>query len=131
MTMHAVGKFTINSWDEKPYQEIEEGGKLTKATVSQRFEGDIVGEGTVVYLMAYPGDGTANFVGFTRIVGSVGGKSGSFILQCAGSFEAGVAKSDWFVVRGSGTDGLRGLRGKGGYVATHETVSLTLDYEIV
>jgi hypothetical protein len=129
MITHASGKFIIKSWDEKTYREIDSVGKLTKASVTQKFEGDIEGDGDVEYLMAYSGDGSASFVGFTRVLGTLGGKKGSFVLQCSGKFEAGVAKSDWFVVRGSGKGELSGLRGKGGYTATHDTVSLTLDYE--
>lgn len=129
MKKQASGKFMIKSWEEKAYLEIDGGGKLTQASVTQKFEGEIEGDGSVEYLMAYVGDGTASFVGFNRVVGQLGGKKGSFILQCNGIFEKGVAKSEWFVVRGSGTEQLKGLRGKGGYTATHDTVTLTLEYE--
>ena len=129
MKTQASGKFIIKAWDEKPYQEFDGGGKLTRASVTQKFEGDIVGDGSVEYLMAYVGHATASFVGFNRFVGQLDGMKGSFILQCSGKFEQGVAKSEWFVVHGSGTGQLKGLRGKGGYTATHETVSLTLEYD--
>lgn len=129
MKTQASGKFIIKSWDEKPYLEFDGGGKLTRAIVTQRFEGDIEGDGSVEYLMAYVGDGTASFVGLNRVVGQLDGMKGSFILQSTGKFEEGVAKSEWFVIHGSGTGELKGLRGKGGYTATHETVSLTLEYE--
>jgi len=129
MSMRASGKFIIKSWDEKTYREIEPGGKLTKASVTQQFVGDIEGDGDVEYLMAYSGDGSASFVGFTLVAGTLGGKKGSFVLQCSGTFEAGVAKSEWFVVRGSGRGELVGLSGTGGYTATHDAVALTLEYE--
>jgi hypothetical protein len=129
MKKQASGKFTIKSWDEKPYEEFEGGGKSTRASVTQKFEGGIEGDGTVEYLMAYVGDGTASFVGLIRVVGQIDGVKGSFILQCNGKFEQGVAKAEWFIVHGSGTDQLRGLRGEGGYTATHETVALNLEYD--
>jgi hypothetical protein len=129
MKTQASGKFVIKSWDEKPYQEMEGGKKLTRASVTQKFEGDIEGDGSVEYLMAYVGDGTASFVGIILVVGQLDGLKGSFILQTSGRFEDGVAKSEWFVVHGSGTEQLKGLRGKGGYTATHDTVTLTLEYD--
>jgi Protein of unknown function (DUF3224) len=68
--------------------------------------------------MAYDG-ADASYVGYERVVGSLGGRSGSFVLRLAGGFEQGAASTDWTVVEGSGTGGLAGLRGEGGYVAKH------------
>src|SRR5438477_7731508 len=113
MTTHATGTFEVKSWNEKPYEEIGEGAKLTRASVTQSFQGDIEGEGTVEYLMMYPNEKFASFVGMHRLVGRVGGQSGSFVLQLSGTFEGGLAKADWFVVAGSGTGELLGLRGEG------------------
>ena len=41
-TLH--GDFQVASWDENAYDECD-GRRLTKASVTQRFEGDIAGEG--------------------------------------------------------------------------------------
>ena len=38
-------RFTIKSWDEKPYSEGQDVPKLTRAAVTKTFTGDIVGEG--------------------------------------------------------------------------------------
>jgi hypothetical protein len=131
MTTHAAAQFVVKTWDEKPYEQTPNGGKLTRASVTQSFHGDIEGEATVEFVMAYPDDKTANFVGMQRVVGQLGGRSGSFVLQCTGTHEGGAAKCAWFVVPNSGTDELRGLRGEGGYVARHEdypNVPVTLDF---
>src|SRR5947209_13098015 len=56
------GRFKVASWDESAYEE-REGRRLTRASVAQRFEGDIAGEGTAEWLMAYQANGTARFVG--------------------------------------------------------------------
>src|SRR5207253_8147354 len=66
--------------------------KLTRATVTKTFSGDIAGEGHVEYLMMYRSDGSATFVGLKRVVGRVAGKAGSFVLQRTGVFESGAAK---------------------------------------
>ena len=130
MSTHATGTFHVKSWDEKPYDEIGGQAKLTRATVTQSFQGVIEGEGSVEYLMAYREDGTATYVGLQRITGKVGGRSGSFVLQLAGTYENGVAKAGWFVVTGSGTGDLSTLRGGGGFEASHGPEgTVTLDYD--
>jgi hypothetical protein len=126
----ARGRFAIKSWDEKPYGEGEGLPKLTRATVAKTFTGDIEGEGHVEYLMMYRSDESATFVGLERVVGSVAGKSGSFVLQRTGEFEKGVAKESYSVVSGSGTGELRNLRGKGATAVGHGSEHpFTLDYE--
>ncbi len=127
----ANSRFTIKSWDEKPYSEGQDLPKLTQAAVTKTFTGDIAGEGHVEYLMMYRSDGSATFVGLERVVGHVAGKAGSFVLQRAGIFENGVAKESYFVIPGSGTGELRGLRGEGTSAVGHGTEHpLTLNYEL-
>ena len=129
-TTRATGTYEVKSWDEKPYEELEEGAKLTRASVTETFQGDIEGESTVEFLMMYPDASTASYVGMQRVVGRLGGRSGSFVLQVSGTFEGGLAQATWSVVPGSGTGELRGLRGEGGFPAQHGTsnVPYTLDY---
>jgi len=130
MSTHATGTFEQKSWDEKPTQEIEGLPKLTRASVTQAFQGDIEGAGNVEYLMVYPDDNSASFVGLQRVVGRIGGRSGSFVLQVSGTFEGGLVQASWFVVPGSGTGDLLGLRGEGGFVAPHgPKAEITLDYD--
>lgn len=87
MSIHATATFEVKAWEEKPYDEIDEGPKLTRASVTKSFSGDIEGEGTVEYLMIHRDDGSASFVGLERVVGRVGDRSGSFVLQHTGTFE--------------------------------------------
>lgn len=130
MSQHASGTFEIKSWDEKPYEETVEGAKLTRASVTKSFSGDVEGEGKVEYLMVYREDGSASFVGVERVVGRLGGRSGSFVLEHRGSYAGDTAEITWEVVPGSGTGDLRGLRGQGGSSATHQKQNtMTLDYD--
>ena len=115
-TGKATGSFTIKSWDEQPFAELEGAPKLTQARVTTTYTGDLDGEGTSTLVMAYDG-ADASYAGYERVVGSLGGRSGSFVLRLAGGFEQGAARTDWTVVEGSGTGELAGLRGEGGYVA--------------
>jgi hypothetical protein len=113
MKKTARARFAIKSWDEKPYSEGMDQPKLTRASVAKTFTGDIEAEGHVEYLMMYRSDGTASFVGIERIVGRIGDKSGSFVLQRIGAFEDGQAKESYTVIPGSATGDLRGLVGEG------------------
>ena len=127
----ATSHFAIKSWDEKPYSEGPDLPKMTRATVTKTFTGELAGEGHVEYLMMYRGDGSATFVGLERIVGQLAGKAGSFVLQRNGSFENGVAKESYSVIPGSGTGELSGLRGEGTSAVGHGTEHpLTLSYEL-
>ena len=119
MNQHANARFAIKSWDEKPYSEGPNLPKLTRATVTKTFTGDIEGDGQVEYLMMYRSDGSATFVGLERVVGRLAGKSGSFVLQRIGVFEGGEAKESYSVVPGSATGELQGLRGEGSSAVGH------------
>ena len=63
----ASGTFQITSMREDTYQELDGGGKLTRANGDQRFTGDIEGEGSVEWLMCYSAEGGARYVGLQRV----------------------------------------------------------------
>jgi hypothetical protein len=131
MKRSANARFAIKSWDEKPYSEGQDLPKLTRATVTKTFTGDIEGEGQVEYLMMYGSDGSATFVGLERIVGRLGSKAGSFVLQRNGTFEGGQATESYSVIPGSATGELRGLRGEGTSAVGHGLEHpFVLNYEL-
>ena len=109
MKAQATATFRVTEWEERPFDEMDNGPKLTRATVTKTFQGDIEGEGSVEYLMTHLSENQASFVGLERIVGRVAGRAGTFVLQHVGTFEHGTAKATWFVVAGSGTGELRAL----------------------
>lgn len=119
MKKTARARFAITNWDEKPFSEGEGLPKLTRASVSKTLTGDIEGDGHVEYLMMYRPDGTAVMVGLERVVGKIGGKSGSFVLRRTGIFEDGLAKESYSVVERSGTGELTGLAGDGQTAVGH------------
>jgi hypothetical protein len=113
----ASATFQVKGWDEKTWggklaRDIK-GAKVTRASVKVVYKGDIEGEGQREYLMIYREDETGNAIGLERIVGKVGGRSGSFVIQSSGTFVGHSTKGTWFIVPGSGTDELQGLRGDG------------------
>jgi hypothetical protein len=118
--MHtAKARFAIRKWDEHPYSDDAAQPRLTRASVTKTLTGDVEGESHVEYLMMYRADGSAAFVGHERVVARLGGKSGSFVLQRIGAFEAGYAKESYSVIPGSGTGELVGLTGQGASTVGH------------
>jgi hypothetical protein len=127
----ATGTFTVSSWDENTYEELDGGGKLTKATVAFAFSGDLEGEGHWDAVMCYRDDGTATFTGYQRTIGTLGGRTGTFVLRGDGTFSGGEARTAWQVEAGSATGELRGLTGSGEAVATATPPgSFTFEYEL-
>jgi Protein of unknown function (DUF3224) len=109
--------FEIENWDENPALETKAASKVTRADVKRAFEGDLEGQGTVEWLMAYEEGGSAVFVGLERIVGTLAGKKGTFVLQHVGTFDGQIAKADLDIVQGTGTDDLAGVSGRGSFEA--------------
>ena len=131
MKQTANARFVIKNWDEKPYSEGPELPKLTRASVTKTYTGDIAGDGQADYLMMYRSDGTAAFVGLERIVGRIAGKTGSFVLQRTGVFEGGQAKESYSVIPGSATEELSGLAGEGSTSLGHGSeYPFTLSYQL-
>ena len=131
MKKSANARFAIKSWDEKPYSEDPDLPRLTRASVTKTFTGDLEGEGQVEYLMMYRSDGSASFVGLERFVGRIAGRTGAFVLQRTGVFESGQARESYSVIPGSATGELRGLRGDGNSAVGHGTeYPFVLNYEL-
>ena len=131
MKKNANARFAIKSWDEKAYSEGQDLPRLTRARVTKTFTGDIEGEGQVEYLMMYRSDGSATFVGLERFVGTIGGRTGTFVLQRGGVFENGEAKESYSVIPGSATGELQGLRGDGHSAVGHGTEHpFSLNYDL-
>lgn len=129
MTTRAKGTFTIASWNEDTIAELGPGAKLTEAKVTQKFTGDLDGEGSVIWVMCYVSEKYARFVGMQRVSGRLGGRSGGFVMETAGEYNDGVAKAHWSIVPGSGTDGLSGISGTGSFEAPHgPTATYEVDY---
>jgi hypothetical protein len=132
MMKTANARFAINSWDEKPYSEGPDMPKLTRASVTKSYTGDIEGEAQVEYLMMYRSDGSTSFVGLERVVGRIAGQPGAFVLQRTGVFENGQARETYFVIPGSATGELRGLQGDGTSAVGHGSEHpFALNYELV
>jgi hypothetical protein len=116
--MKVEATFEIAGWEQDDYDAPADGPALTRATVRKTFAGGVRGESVAELLTC----GELAYMANERVSGSVDGRAGTFVLQ-HGAWEGG----QWgFVVPGSGTGELAGLRGDAR--VTHG--ALTLDCEL-
>ncbi|MFB6888421.1 DUF3224 domain-containing protein [Kitasatospora sp. NPDC056327] len=125
MTTTAKGTLDVSDWEEAVTAEGEGRSKQANAHCLSTFTGDLQGTGRADWLLVYVGDGTA-FVGTQRFEGTLGGRSGSFVLRTRGSYTETGVEVEWEVVPGSGSDELAGLTGEGGYRNADYTLEYTL-----
>jgi acyl-coenzyme A synthetase/AMP-(fatty) acid ligase len=122
----AAGTVDVSAWEETTCVEAPGQARLARATSLAVFTGDLDGSGRTEWLLTYPADSPASFVGVQHFDGRLGGRPGSFVLEMRGTYDAAGAHVSWSVVPGSGTHELRGLTGTGGY----ENADLTLEYQL-
>ena len=125
---HAQAKVTVQRSEAKAYDQTA-GPALTEVHINEVFTGDIDGESTVRALQIQRANKSARLVSMQRFRGKLAGRQGTFVLQGSELVENGKIKATWLVVPGSGTDGLSGLRGEGGFEGSFGKGSVaTLDY---
>jgi hypothetical protein len=126
---HATGAIDVKTYEPTTYDQPAEGPALVRIHVVEDFSGDIEGEGVADFLQIARAEDEASFVGVERVTGSVGGRQGTFVLQDAGTLQGSTVSGTWFVVPGSGTGELAGLRGEGGFKAElGQSAEIVLDY---
>ena len=90
----ARGPLDVNMEAEPPFLE-QDGLKLNRNVVRKEFSGDMVGTSEAQMIAAFTGTpGSAGYVAIEHFTGSVGGKSGSFVLQHNGVMNRGDAQLD-------------------------------------
>jgi hypothetical protein len=112
MSTRATGTFDVTVNPEPQYDGFEGGTVLGRLSLSKTFHGDLEATGQVLMLSAGTAvKGSAGYVAIERVVGTLGGRSGTFILQHSGSMRRGEASLTVTVVADSGTGELVGLAG--------------------
>jgi hypothetical protein len=114
-----VTRLEIKSWDEKPYRELDDGSKFTRADVTLAGTGDGLESGAFEAVLYYRADGTTAYVSVMQLSGTIDGRSGSFVLRGNGDFDGTTARGEMEIVGGSGTAGLAGITGTARSVSTH------------
>src|SRR5215469_6168607 len=131
-TTHLKTRLKIESWDEKPYRELDDGGKFTRANVALSVaEERIEARATWDALLYYAADGTSSYVGLMHVEGRLGDRTGSFVMEGTGAYDGTEARGESTVVTATASGALRGLRGTARSVSTHDDypfMPLVLDY---
>jgi hypothetical protein len=113
----ATGKIKAVQVTASAFAEADAGPKLLHLDIDEVFSGDIEGTATVRFLQAMFADGSGSFCGIERVSGTLAGRQGTFLLQDVGTIRGNQVLGTWFVIPTSGTGGLSGLRGEGGFEA--------------
>lgn len=124
---HVELAFEITSWDAAPEPEGADGRpEAARAMLTKAYSGELEGTATVDFL-GTQNDVAQAYVAQEVVLGRLAGRSGGFVLQHGAAGGAGLDARQWaFVVPGSGTGELAGLRGEGKV----EHGLLVLDYEL-
>ncbi|MDE0139566.1 MAG: DUF3224 domain-containing protein [bacterium] len=126
----ARGPMDVNMEAEPPFLE-QDGMKLNRNVVHKVFSGDMVGASEAQMIAAFTATpGSAGYVAIEHFTGSVGGRSGSFVLQHSGVMNRGDARLEVTIVPDSGTGELAGISGTLEIHNDEGQHSYVLDYRI-
>jgi len=110
VTNHATGPFDVKV---TPQDDKTGDAALGRMALDKQYHGDL--EATAKGQMLTAGTevkGSGAYVAIERVTGTLKGRSGSFILQHAGTMTQGVPQLTITVVPDSGTGQLAGIAGK-------------------
>lgn len=130
MLRHATGTFeaTLNPLD---LNEVGEGETRGRISINKQFHGDLDATSIGEMLSAMTATrGSAGYVAIERVVGSLQGRKGSFVLQHAGTMNRGEASLVVSVVPDSGTGELEGLSGTLGITIREGIHCYGFDYRL-
>jgi len=130
---HIATRLRIAAWDEQPVAELDDGSKITRASISLSEPADGLESGTVESVMFYRPDGTSHYVNVMRLTATLDGRSGSFVLSGEGEFDGTTASGTSDIVAGSSTGDLVGISGTCTSSSTHADypyMPLELHYEL-
>jgi hypothetical protein len=107
---------TVISFTSRTVTTSPDGTKFEDNTVGQTYAGGVSGTGPLEAVEILRPDGNATFVGSEFITCSIAGRSGTLLLNDAGTVRGTAVQGTWTIVGGLG--GLSGIRGRGSFVAS-------------
>jgi len=124
----AEAKVTVEHSEAEQYDPMPSPA-LLEIRMREKFTGDLDGESIVRALQVKHADQSASLVSLQRFQGTLKGRRGTFVLQGSERIEHGKIDATWFVVPGTGTGDLTGIRGEGGFAGEFGKGSdATLEY---
>lgn len=107
---HATGTFAVIMTPADP-EAVEAGLGLSRYTLTKTFEGGLTGTGTGQMLAGGVSAETATYIALERVVGTLDGREGAFLLAHRGDMSPDGFSLSITVVPKSGTGALEGLTG--------------------
>jgi hypothetical protein len=126
--MRAAGLFDVKMTPQAPSPGTEPA-KLGRLVLEKHYHGDLAASGIGEMLSVRTEvQGSAGYVALERVTGTLGGRSGSFVLQHSGTMDRGAPSLQLAVVPDSGTGELTGLAGTMTIDVDQGTHRYTMDY---
>lgn len=110
---HISGAFEVKTIPQKTDNNEAESAKISRMSLDKEFLGDL--KATSKGEMIFTGtdvEGSGVYVALERVTGTLGGKSGTFVLYHTGVMTRGAPHLSVSVLPDSGTGELAGLSGK-------------------
>jgi hypothetical protein len=108
---HASGTFEV-AMIAQGQEDKTDGTTLARMSIDKKFSGDLTGSSKGEMLSAMTGTkGSAGYVAIERVLATLDGRTGTFVLQHTGTMTRGVPQLSVTVVPDSGTGQLAGLTG--------------------
>ena len=113
MTEHAKGPFDVKLAPQSlAFDDSDDGAARGRMSLDKHFHGDLKAVSKGEMLSAMTGtQGSAGYVAIEKVVGTLGGRRGTFVLQHFATMTRGTPHLDIIVVPDSGTGELAGLSG--------------------
>lgn len=106
--------FTVDNWDGNDDEPIDGGPVTGRVELTKTYtEGDVKGSATG-HMVTTQGPGGASYAAQERVIGTMGGRTGTFVLEHRATQVPGGTPVTWAgIVPGSGTGELEGVEGEG------------------
>jgi hypothetical protein len=128
--MRVKGRFEVTTKPEPPHDTVE-GVALARIRVDKQFHGALDGRSSVEMLSAgTPVKGSAGYVAVERVIGTLEGRAGSFVLLHVGVMARGAPSLQLTIVPDSGTGELRGISGRMAIEIVEGQHFYDFDYEL-
>jgi len=113
MTEHAKGPFDVKLAPAAlAFDDSDDGAARGRMSLDKHYHGDLEAASKGEMLTAMTGtQGSAGYVAIEKVVGTLGGRHGTFALQHFATMTRGAPRLEIIVVPDSGTGDLAGLGG--------------------
>jgi Protein of unknown function (DUF3224) len=111
VSYRATGKFVNLTHDLSAFDDGAHAQGCARLTARRQYSGDVGGESVGDMLTCQTGEMRFGYVGMDCFVGTLNGRSGSFVFQHGEMNNGGDIRAFGFIIDGSGTGELQSISG--------------------